>query len=975
MSATLSSPHLQGLIAGLPVVSLDQQAVFADLVTWGQSVPGLDAASIAPSDLARMLIHSQHLQGLAKRHPSDIAAALGGHGNDVITAACLQMLQAAQDIRDEAAFMKSLRKLRQRSALVVALADLANANDISTQMGWLSKAADTAVQATVTYLFAKAAEREKCPKQPAHLAGCGWTILALGKLGAGELNYSSDIDLIILHDPANTPLFAPDTAQQFYVEQTRILVRLLSQTTADGIGWRVDLRLRPDPGATAVSIQIGAALSYYESIARTWERAAFIRARPVAGDIALGINFLADIQPFIWRRTLDYTVLDDMKSMLRRPVQNAGWLGYNVKSGKNGIRQIEFFTHVLQLVTGGRTPDIRQPCTLAALHALAQDEWISQDQAHILGAVYHGLRRVEHRLQMIADTQTHSLPRGGADLARFAGFLGHQQTDDFITHLDGVMRLVGEQTTHKLLGGEKASDHGDNLLLDDKDKLFEWLTAHGFERPGDVAATLDGWMAGRIAATRSERARALLNNLMPTILGYLADGSAPDDQFAAFAQFAEGLPASVQIFSLLDHNRQLTKLLCDVLTLSPRMATYLRRYPTLFDLVLFDDFFAPLPGAHVLQNQLQQAITGLDVESALDEIKRRTREWRFRSEVQALSRVLPSSGLSLALSAIADSVVRTVHQLACQDIERRHGKISGESIIIALGRLGIGALTAQSDLDLVIVYTADDDAQSDGMRAVGAATYFTRLTQTFVSWMSSASAEGSLYEIDMRLRPDGDKSSIAVQIDRFEDYYAHEAWVWEKLALAKARFITRHDQAPKLGKRLDAAIKSVTQTPLGADDVGQAIHQMRMRLRKTYGEAPALQLRKLPGGLAELDLLVQGLRQIHAGCFVSTGQTPLAIIDTLLAEQRLNPHHGAALITASLLFSDIHNNLRLCLGSVSQNAEKFSPAVIRFLVENSDVADEAHLIAALAAERENVTLLFDSIFPAPAPSSAQNSNA
>ncbi len=956
------------LCPGLPVFSSDLQPVYADLLSWADTVLFEAGCSFSAEALAAMLVHSRHLQTLARRQQHAIVPILQGEGGAVVTAACEELRAAAPTIRDDTAMMWAIRQLRQRSALSVALSDLAAKADVSTQMQWLSSAAEAAVSATVRYLFDRAARRGQCSPLNEDMTDCGWIVLALGKLGASELNYSSDIDLIILHDPDSTPLLAKDKTQQFYVEQTRALVRLLSQNTGDGIGWRVDLRLRPDPGATAVSIQIGAALGYYESIARTWERAAFIRARPIAGDLALGSAFLADIQPFIWRRTLDYTVMHDMNSMLRRPVQRPGWHGYNLKTGKNGIRQIEFFVHVLQLVAGGRVPAIRQVRTVSALQALADEDWISPDQARNLTDLYYAIRRVEHRLQMLSDAQTHSLPRSEAELNQFVQFLGHQNSDSFLAVLASLMRAIEANTTHKLLeGAEQTSiaseSDGGNLLLDNTEQLMQWLAEHRFQRPRDVCATLDGWMAGRIAATRGERARFLLNRLMPTILGHLARGTSPDDQFAALAQFTETLPASVQIFSLLDHNPQLTKLLCDMLVLSPRMASYLRRNPALFDLVLLGDFFDPLPDAATLAEQMEAAIADLSVEETLDTIKRRAREWRFQCEIQALSRILHPADLGHALSIIADVVVRAVYQLAIKDMERRHGRIDGQSAILALGRLGTRALTAHSDLDLVVVFQAGTNNQSTGDRPLGPQAYFTRLTQTFVNWLSRPTAEGSLYEVDMRLRPDGDKGAIAVGLERFTEYYKKDAWVWEKLALAKGRIITEPAQTPVIVTALTEAIHEITQHPIHLPIVGNAVRDMRRRLREAYGSAPALQLRKLPGGMAELDLLVQGLRLIHADLFAGAGQGQIEIISTLACYERISQTDAANLERASQLFSNVYASLRLCVGAVGQNAADFNTAVVQFIAHNNNVTDESQLVAMLECERETVVSVFEVTFP------------
>ena len=348
------------------------------------------------NDLSAMLAFSPYLQRLALRHNIDVIGNLQTPYYQQIELARADFINEIENARCDEVAMRAIRKWRERSALAIALGDIAGLYDMPTQMRWLSDAAQTVLTYTVEYLFRCAFKQGNIKSFAKDFTGCGWTLLALGKLGAGELNFSSDVDLIALHDTNNAPFDSRDAVQPFFVKMTRDLIRLLSTKTRDGMGWRVDLRLRPDPGATAVSIDLNAAIAYYESIARTWERAAFIRARPIAGDFQLGNNFLDQIQPFIWRKTLDYTVLEDMKKMLRRPPQSKSWLGYNLKTGKNGIRQIEFFIHVLQLVTGGRDTNLRHRNSLSALNALANAGWITHEQSDALGNAYHQLRRIEH---------------------------------------------------------------------------------------------------------------------------------------------------------------------------------------------------------------------------------------------------------------------------------------------------------------------------------------------------------------------------------------------------------------------------------------------------------------------------------------------------------------------------------------------------------------------------------------------------
>mgnify|MGYP001160838624 FL=1 len=950
--------YFDRIYPNLPITNPANQAVRDDFAaTFTQKWPDstLSQSGYGSDDLAAMLVTSQYLQRLALRHGEDVGPCLNGQAANQINVAKTHFITSMQSAGDEKAALRAIRIWRGRTALMVALSDLAGREDMPQQMEWLSEAAQTVLSATIQYLFRQTAQRGKIKSFDAGLSGCGWTVLALGKLGAGELNFSSDIDLIMLHDTQHAPFGNRDAVQPFFVAMTRDLIRLLSSATSDGIGWRVDLRLRPDPGATAVSIDLTAAISYYESIARTWERAAFIRARPIAGDLALGNSFLEQIQPFIWRKTLDYTVIEDMKTMLRRPPQGNSWRGYNLKTGKNGIRQIEFFTHVLQLVAGGRHKKLQHRNSLAALDALAAAKWITNEQASALGTAYHQLRRIEHRLQMIADNQTHSLPRGEEDLEKFAHFMGHRTATDFCNRLDNLLDQVGTNAKHDLLNPTDSAmspaDVMKDILLDDYDALVGWLGNHGFERPKIIADTLSGWMAGRISATRSERARALLNRLMPEILMSFTAADAPDDKFAALAQFIEGLPASVQIFSLLDYNRHLTRLLCDILLLSPQLGNHLRQYPTLFDLLLYQSFFKPLPDANIMTAQLRKICDGRNIEGALDQVKIKAREWKFQVEIQALSQTINSTTLATGLSAIATATVRTILDLARADMIRRHGPIDGSLTILALGRLGTRQMTVGSDLDLLFVYDAPNTALSWGERQINAPTYFARLAQTMVSWLSTATAEGVLYQVDLRLRPEGEAGAIATSLNRLETYFADDAWIWEKLALAKARPIA--GDAP-LKEKLHLVIHSIVNQPHDHSLIGPAIDKMLMRIRKTRKGKSKWHLRARYGGLFELDLLIQGMRLQHGNLFEQTGQSIPAILVQLKTSGKINANHAEHLQDADRLFSEIHQCLRLTFGNSASAPDLLPPPLRQFILARMDLADEQQLTLLLETTFETV---------------------
>ena len=920
----------------LPVLQRADQDICAELATnlTGQTV---GTSAFSAEKIASMIVGSQHLRRLALKHSDDINSILNGHGAKVMARAKQEFLAEMARTFNEADAMIAIRRWRGRSCLAVALSDLAGLCHTETQMAWLSHAADTALSATVAFLINLSVTRGKIDHVDRCMQGCGWTIIALGKLGAEELNYSSDIDLLILHDLATAPL-EQEQAQPFYVGLTRDLVRLLSTATADGIGWRVDLRLRPDPGATAVSIDVDAAISYYESLARTWERAAFIRARPVAGDVQIAKRFLSQIQPFIWRRTLDYTVMDDMKKMLRCPPQNNEWLGYNLKIGKNGIRQIEFFTHVLQLVAGGREPSLRQHQTAPALRALAKFDWIKSGQADSLIAAYHKLRRTEHRIQMLADSQTHNLPRSQSELAHFANFMGHAEPADLCAALAAVQDSIAKHATHRIL--HSPADHGashKNILLDDYDTLVAWLTQNGFVRPHDVADTLSGWMAGRIAATRSERARALLNRLMPDILINFATAPNPDDIFAALAQFIEGLPASVQIFSLLDYNPQLTKLLCDMLVLSPQICDRLRRYPALFDLLLYRAFFAPIEGPDSLKNLFQEKIAGLTIELALDQIKILVRELKFRVQVQTLSFATDTEQLEASLTAIAEAAIDSVFGLARADMVRRYGEIDAEISIVALGRLGVKQLTAGSDLDLLIIYDATLDVFSNGERKLPAASYVLRLAQTMISWISTPTAEGTLYDVDLRLRPEGQAGAVATSIDRLATYFDRDAWIWEKQALTKARPIAGD---AGLSDKIQQLINSNVNHNHPKDSLVKAISDMRQRIQKRQKPASQWHLRQIAGGLTDIDLLIQAWRLQHGALFSGSGQTAQVILQTLYDQDVIDGICYENMTEASKCLNEIHHSLRLTLGPAAPATDSLPNGLHKFMLQRLDFPDE-----------------------------------
>ncbi len=523
------------------------------------SLAGQTTSAGQIDQLAAILAESPHLSRLANQFADDVPVLIAGHWQDILTA-CRQDWQTAclaslSDVR----LLAEIRRFRNRAHLSIALSELLAVIDIQQSWELLSQIAEEALRGVVTSLM-----------QGQVVEGCGWVIIGLGKLGAGELNYSSDIDLIALYDERADRTANPavsDKQARHFTALTRRLSQLLSQQTKDGFGWRVDFRLRPDPAATPLCLTVSAAVSYYESIARTWERAAFIRARPIAGDVLAGRQFLEQISSFIWRHNLDYTVLDDLQIWLRHLPPAPDYLGFDVKLGAFGIRHIELLTHLLQLLGGGRHPKLRQNHTFRALDALTDEGWLEEEQVTEMKRCYRDWRVVEHRVQYLRDTQTHSLPRNPEEMSRFAAFTGHTGT----TALRDWLRQLQERTeaacTHPLMEQllkvhHETADRQDFKLASpaDRDANHRWLAEIGFSRPEDMINIIDGWMSGRISATRSERARHYLTQFLPAFLRRLGFASDPDAAFACFTDLIRNLPARAQIFALFVQYPQLADL-------------------------------------------------------------------------------------------------------------------------------------------------------------------------------------------------------------------------------------------------------------------------------------------------------------------------------------------------------------------------------------------------------------------------------
>lgn len=909
---------------------------------------------------------SPYLRGLVERNPAFVLEGFSLPPETSLERLLQDMRHQASEAATEDQLMQVLRAAKARSALLIALADVAGAWPLKTTTETLTLFADAAVSSAVDWLLRDARRRQSTPSEglPEH---SGYVVLAMGKHGAYELNYSSDIDLIVLFDPERATGLATDPSTHF-VRLTRKLVKILQERTGDGYVFRVDLRLRPDPRATSVAIALEAAAMYYESMGQNWERAAMIKARPIAGDLEIGHEFLHQISPFIWRKYLDFAAIADVQSLKRQIHAFKGHseiaiAGHNIKLGRGGIREIEFFVQTQQLIAGGRAPHLRGNQTVPMLSTLCEHGLITRSVADDMTEAYEFLRMVEHRLQMVDDEQTHTLPTEPdrlEDLARFAGYGGYEPfAGAILFHLDTVQK-------HYAALFEAAPGLGDeegNLVFtggEDDPETLETLSRMGYERPSDVSSIVRGWHFGRNATMRSARSRELLTEIMPVLLEALARTGQPDQALVAFDRFLAGLPAGVQLFSLLKANPHLLRLLADILGTAPRLADILSRRSKVLDAVLDPGFFGPLPDRGELDELIRDQVSPAPLEQVLDTARIVGREQRFRIGVRILSDTVASSEAGRAYSDLADVLIARLFEFVCAEFERRHGAIPGGACaVVAMGKLGGREMTASSDLDLMLLYDFDDAADgSDGPSPLTPGLYYTRLTQRLINALSAQTAEGELYEVDMRLRPSGNKGPIATRISSFIEYHETSAWTWEKLALTRARIVCGD---PDLCERLRRAIVDAVCQPRDAAVTATDVIEMRARIAQERGSSARWDLKNAEGGQVDLEFVCQFLQIIKAAeapdCL---DQNSEAAIENLAKSGHIAVQTAGELVEASRLFGALTQVLRLCLPS-QFDPETAPDGLKALLLRASDAPDFNQLEIILGEAQRNVKIAFDQI--------------
>jgi len=839
--------------------------------------------------------------------------------------------------------MQFLRINRKRAALTIAAADIAEMWDGPEITQALSRFSDLGVQYAINHLLQNMAAKKflKLPDEHNPGDGSGLIVLGMGKLGGHELNYSSDIDLIIFFDPDVIETDEPDQLAKGFIRLARDLVKILSERTADGYVFRTDLRLRPDPGSTPPAISVLAAETYYESIGQNWERAAMIKARPIAGDIKTGLDFLERLRPFIWRKYLDFASIQDVHSIKRQINAHRGGAeiaveGHNVKLGRGGIREVEFFAQTQQLIWGGRLPELRTAPTSDSLNGLATAGQISQETADELINSYWYLRRVEHRLQMVDDQQTHDLPSDADGIGQIAVFLGYENGDAFraelLRHLNCVEAHYAElfEDAPRLDGTDEIKG---NLIFtgaDDDPETLNTIKSIGFALPEIIAETIRSWHHGRYRATSSTRAQQILTELVPVILKAFGETPEPDTAFRKFDDFLAALPAGIQLFSMFHAHPTLLNLVAEVMGSAPRLAEHLGRNPGVLDSVLQEDFFERLPDADNMDEELGIALKPSgNIEDALDIVRRWANDKRLQIGIQALRHHANWQEFGIAYSNIAEISIQHLIKHVGREFEISHGRVEGrEWAILALGKVGGREMTPSSDLDLIFIYRHDDNAeQSDGERPLHPSQYFARLSQRLINAITAPTAEGTLYEVDMRLRPSGNAGPIASHFSAFVQYHREKSWTWEHMALSRARVISG---TPQLTREVEDEICNTLTKSRDPETLLQDVQEMRHRIDKEHHSDFIWEVKYIRGGLVDIEFTVQYLQLKNAHQYpdilsANTGQA----IQNLCGMKLLDDNHADTLANALKLWQTVQGMLRLTIeGYFQPEREHEVPAAL-----------------------------------------------
>ena len=782
-----------------------------------------------------------------------------------------EIVATAPAVDEPPEFQAALRRYRDETLAIIAWRDLAGVDALEATLAALSTLADRCIEAALEHAEARVAERHGVLRdadgRPQRLI-----VIGMGKLGGGELNFSSDIDLIFgYRAPGESDGERALDADGYFKRVARTLVQCLSETTAEGFVYRVDTRLRPFGDAGALVASLAAMENYYQSHGREWERYAWVKARPVAGDIDGGETLIDTLTPFVYRRYLDYGTFEsirDMKALIDRQVERAE-LQDNIKLGSGGIREIEFIVQAFQLIRGGQEPALQDSRLLPTLERLVAGDHLPEHTAQELRAAYYFLRRAENRLQMVDDRQTHDLPETDLERSRLARAMGYADWDAFDADLRSVRRDVHDAFEQVFVSpqaeaGEAESD-SERLValweggLDDE-SARALLADYGIRDVDAVRHALAEMQDQSLYRALEDRGRRWIARLIPLLFAAAARAADPDLAITRTLSVLDAIVGRSTYMALLVEHPAALSTLMRLCAASEWITSRIRAQPALLDSLLDPRQLYRPPRRGELAAALDEdlaAIDADDVEHRMDALRRFTQSAKLRIAAADVSNSMPLMIVSDNLTELAEVVLSGALDMAREQMFARYGRPSDAAFtVIAYGKLGGLELGYTSDLDLVFLYDGDIEGMTDGERSLTHQAFFTRMAQRIIHILSTQTAAGRAYEIDMRLRPSGKAGMMVSHVDAFARYQRDQAWTWEHQALVRARFVAGN---PELGARFADIRREVLARERDVAALTEEVRHMRDRMRRAKDETRGehLDVKQMPGGLIDIEFMAQ----------------------------------------------------------------------------------------------------------------------
>jgi glutamate-ammonia-ligase adenylyltransferase len=890
------------------------------------------AAQVSPTELTALFMVLGSSQGLV----NTLLAAGEGWFHLFRQCAGAQRRDAADHARElDAArpaawddFLERLRHLRHREYLRIGMADLTGHYAVDTTMTELSALAAGLFVAADHWACRALSEQygSLCAAPDKDPSTTAFVVLGMGKLGGSELNFSSDVDVVYLcEDDTGETAGGPRgrlNAREYFTRMAELITRALQEVTPAGFAFRVDLRLRPDGINGPIVNSVRNALLYYESYGQTWERTALIQARPIAGSIEVGEQFLREVRPFVYRRYLDYTTVADMKEMKARVEAQLGKKAGrgNVKLGRGGIREIEFLVQVLQLIHGGRDEGVRGGGSLATLGRLVAGGYLPADEGEALMRAYRFLRNVEHKIQILHERQTHSVPADAREQETLARRLGYAGTDavkqlwsDLDRYTDRVRRAF-DKLFYEPAAETRRSGSPETVqwlrTLDSREPSLARLRALGFSAPEAAYDNLlllrDGPPAARARAWRQKA----LYELAPALLGTILKAADPDLALRNMATFISSIGARTSFLALLRENPGTLRMLVELFGGSQFLANAFIRHPELLDSLVRADLVHIHRTAEDLSAEINKLLSGFgDLEEALDVLRRFRNQEFLRIGINDLQSLLDPEDVSTELTTLAEVCLQGAADVAAREICRRYGypRLPGQIVVLGLGKLGSGELNYNSDLDLIFVYEADEN----GAGALSAHECFTKFAQQLITVLQATTAEGIVYRIDTRLRPSGRSGPLVSSLEGFRRYHESSAAIWERQALIKARPVAgAASLAQTVASIVSAFVYRAPLTPAEAREV----HRLRQRMERELARESheRINIKTGRGGLVDVEFLTQVL-QLRYGVTqpLVRVRSTLGALAALAAIDVLPADDCALLVDGYRFLRRVENSLRL----------------------------------------------------------------